>query len=74
MFQGGVTGLLLGVVFSALGVGYIGYGKREADLPLLIAGFVLLLFPMFVGSVWTLVLIGVATALAPVAGSRMGWW
>ncbi len=74
MFQGGTAALLLGVVFSALGVGYIAYGKRVADLPILICGFVLLLFPMFVATVWALLLIGVAATFAPWAGSQMGWW
>jgi len=74
MFHGSPASLLLGVVFSALGLGYVAYGKRAADLPLLIAGFVLILFPLFVGSVWLLLLIGGAAALAPWAGSRMGWW
>lgn len=74
MFQGSAASLLIGVVLGALGVGYITYGKRAADIPVLICGFVLVLFPMFVSSAWSLVLIGAVTAFAPRIGSNLGWW
>lgn len=74
MFQGGAIGLLLGVVFSAIGVGYIIYGKRTTEIPTLVAGFVLLLFPMFTGTLWVLLVVGVAAILAPWAGTHLGLW
>lgn len=74
MFSGSATSLFLGLLLSVFGTAYIAYGKRAAELPWLAAGFALLLFPMFVSSVATLLLLGGALALAPWLGQSLGWW
>jgi hypothetical protein len=59
------TSLLIGIVTSALGVGYFLYGKRQARFAPLLAGLLLCVYPYFVDSVVWLVVIGVALAAAP---------
>ena len=59
------TSRLIGIVTSALGVGYFLYGKRQARFAPLLAGLLLCVYPYFVDSVVWLVVIGVALAAAP---------
>lgn len=74
MLGGGAAGLFIGLLLSAVGVGYVAYGKRTAELHWLVAGFALLLFPLFIGSTGWLVAIGAALVVTPWLGQRMGWW
>ena len=59
------TGLTIGVVTGAVGMGYFVYGKRQARYAAMISGFVLCVYPYFVDSVLWLCVIGVALAAAP---------
>ncbi|HEU0198633.1 MAG TPA: hypothetical protein VFQ88_15650 [Nevskiaceae bacterium] len=74
MFSGSPAALFVGVVFSALGAGYLMYAKRAASVPVLVCGVILLLFPMFVSSLWVLVVFGMVIAALPVTGAHFGWW
>jgi hypothetical protein len=60
-----VAVLLCGVLFSAIGLGFFIYGKRQhAPVPLA-CGLVLMVFPYFVSSVWVMVLVGAALMAIP---------
>lgn len=64
------AGLLAGTVFSAVGVGYFLFGKRQARAAHLVCGAVLVVFPWFVTSLAALIGIGLAFVLAPFAAAR----
>jgi hypothetical protein len=59
------TTLLIGIVTSAIGVGYFIYGKRQTKYAPLLAGLALCVYPYFVDSVTLLVVIGVALTAVP---------
>lgn len=57
--------LFLGMLFSAIGVGYCIYGKRQALIVLMLCGVALIAYPWFVSSAWLTALIGVVLAAIP---------
>jgi len=57
--------LLWGVVFSAVGLGYFIYGRKQKTVVPLVCGLVLMIYPYFVSNVYVLVSIGIAVALIP---------
>lgn len=59
------TTLIIGIVTSAIGVGYFIYGKRQTKYAPLLAGLALCVYPYFVDSVTLLVVIGVALTAVP---------
>jgi hypothetical protein len=60
-----VSTLLVGVVASAIGVGYFIYGKRQTKIVPMIAGVLLCVYPYFIDSLlWSLV-VGLLFVAAP---------
>ena len=59
------TTLMIGIVTSAIGVGYFIYGKRQTKYAPLLAGLALCVYPYFVDSLTWLVVIGVALTAVP---------
>lgn len=57
--------LLLSVVFSALGMAYFTYGKRQGKASALFGGIALMVYPYFVKSVLILAGLGIALSAAP---------
>ena len=57
--------LVWGMVFSAIGLGYFIYGKRQQHIPALLCGLGLMLYPYFVNNAWWMVFIGVALMAPP---------
>jgi hypothetical protein len=57
--------LLWGVLFSAAGLGYFVYGKRQKTLIPLVCGLVLMIFPYFVTNLVVLVIIGILLMILP---------
>lgn len=62
---GAMTQLLLGLLFSLIGMGYCMYGRRQRAIAPMVFGVALMVFPYFVGSVWLMVLVGTGLAAAP---------
>lgn len=60
-----ITQLLLGVVFSSIGLGYFMYGKKQKVLVPLVCGLVLMLFSYFVENTFLLITIGSIFSIAP---------
>jgi hypothetical protein len=54
-----------GLMFGAIGMGYIVYGKNQQKLLVLCLGVALCVFPYFVTDVMQMLLIGAALTLAP---------
>lgn len=57
--------LIWGMVFSAIGLGYFIYGKRQQHVLALVCGLGLMLYPYFVDSAWLMVFIGMALMAPP---------
>jgi hypothetical protein len=57
--------LLWGVVFGAVGAGYMLYGKRQRAPVPMVWGLALVAFTWFVTSTWAIVLVGAALMAAP---------
>lgn len=59
------TSLIMGVLFGAVGVGYLTYGRRQQRHAALLAGFLLCVFPYAVDGIVLPILIGVALMCLP---------
>jgi len=59
------TGILLGILFSSIGVGYALYGRKQQAPVALIAGLILMVYPYFIDSHLWLVMIGVVLMALP---------
>ncbi|MDX1757102.1 MAG: hypothetical protein R3175_13655 [Marinobacter sp.] len=57
--------LVWGLIFSAIGIGYFIYGRRQSNLAVRWCGLALILFPYLVTNPLVMVAIGVALMLAP---------
>lgn len=60
-----VATLVWGMLFGAIGVGYFIYGKRQSALVPLVCGLLLMVFPYFFSSAWSLVLVGAVLMAIP---------
>jgi hypothetical protein len=57
--------LFSGMLFSAIGVGFFIYGKRQSMIVPLLCGIALIAYPWFVASVVWLIVIGVVLMAIP---------
>ena len=57
--------LLLGVLFSSIGLGYFIYGKKQGVLNPLICGLALMIVPYFLSSVAILLVVGIVLSAVP---------
>jgi hypothetical protein len=64
--------LFLGLLFGAIGSGYLVYAKRQHDALFLVVGFVLILIPYFIASAVLLIVVGLCLAAVPILHAR-GW-
>lgn len=63
--------LFYGILFGAIGSGYLLYAKRQYDGLFAIIGFALLIFPYFVSSALATFVIGALLCVAPFAIRRL---
>lgn len=59
------TQLILGVIFSSIGLGYFLYGKKQKMTVPFVAGLVLMVFPYFIESNLLLTSIGILLSILP---------
>ena len=59
------TQLLLGVLFSSIGLGYFIYGKKQKVTVPLVCGLVLMIFPYFIENTAMLTAIGILLSILP---------
>jgi len=59
------SSLLWGVLFGAIGAGYVLYGRRQKAPVPLIAGIALMVFPYFFDNPWALFATGAVLSAAP---------
>lgn len=58
---------LWAALFSAVGLGYFIYGKKQQHISALVCGIGLMIYPYFVSGGWATFLIGAALTAIP-------WW
>lgn len=59
------TILLLGVIFSSIGLGYFMYGKKQKNVVVLVCGLILMVYPYFIENIFLLVILGMVLILLP---------
>lgn len=59
------TQLLLGVLFSSIGLGYFIYGKKQKVTVPLVCGLVLMIFPYVIENTAMLASIGILLSILP---------
>ena len=57
--------LLWGVLFSAIGLGFLVYGKRQRAIVPLACGLTLMIFPYFISNSALLVVVGIVLVVIP---------
>ena len=57
--------VLLGVVFSSIGLGYFIYGKKQQRTMPIICGIALMTYPYFIENTVVLILIGIILCITP---------
>ncbi len=57
--------LMWGMLFGAIGFGFILYGRKQKAVVPLITGVVLCVFPYFIANVYMLVLVGLVLVVIP---------
>lgn len=57
--------LLLGVLFSSIGLGYFIYGKKQKVIVPLVCGLILMIFPYFVEATSLLLTLGTTLSILP---------
>jgi len=63
--MGNSSGLLLGVLFGAVGLGYLTYGRRQKAVIPLVVGVALCVLPYLISNVWVLIGVGVILTGVP---------
>jgi len=59
------TNLILGLIFSSIGVGYFIYGRKQSNIVTRYCGIALVLYPYLVTDTLALVAVGVGLMLVP---------
>lgn len=57
--------LMWGILFGAIGIGYLVYGKQQKRAMPLLTGVLLILLPYFISSTWLAVILGALLVAAP---------
>lgn len=60
-----VTVLLLGVLFSSIGLGYFIYGKKQQHTIAFLCGIALMIYPYFIDKITLLIGVGLVLMLIP---------
>jgi hypothetical protein len=69
----GLTNILLGGLVGLVGLGLLGYGRKEVRVPHMVVGLIFLVYPYFVGNAFAIVGIAVALVAALTLVSRLGF-
>jgi hypothetical protein len=65
--------LFLILFFSAAGLGYFVYGKRQKQASALLAGLLLMIYPYFISGTVGIIAVGLLLMAGPLIAKRMGW-
>lgn len=67
------TWLYLSLVVGVVGLALFGYGKKQGRLPQMAAGLALMVYPYFVATTRSLLVVGVAICVGLWGMLQMGW-
>jgi hypothetical protein len=70
--RGTAMDLILGLLFSSIGTGYLIYGKRQHNGIFAITGVLLIVYPYLLSNPFAILIVGVAIASAPFVLERWG--
>jgi hypothetical protein len=59
------TLIFTGLIFGSIGMGYILYGRKQANMIAFLAGIGLCVFPYFISSVWMSIALGAGLVILP---------
>ncbi len=59
------TNLILGLIFSSIGIGYFIYGRKQSNIVARYCGLALLLYPYLVTDTLTMVAVGIGLMVTP---------
>ena len=65
--------LFVSLLTSAIGYALFSYGRKQARIPQVVGGLLLMVYPYFVSSLTSMLLIGVLICGGVWAALRMGW-
>lgn len=63
--MGSTTNIILTIIFSAIGMGYIAYGKKQQQAVALVCGVALCAYTYFVSGTIPVIIIGIALMILP---------
>ena len=63
--MGSTAGLLWGVLFISIGLGYFLYGKKQRAISPMVFGVALMMYPYFLANTWMLVIVGTLLTAGP---------
>jgi len=61
----GTSLIIWGLIFGAIGLGFLSYGRKQKSVVPLISGTALLVLPYFISNVYLLVIAGTALVALP---------
>ncbi len=67
------TTLFISLMTSAIGYALFSYGRKQARLPQVIGGVLLMVYPYFVDSITSMLVVGVLICVGVWLALRMGW-
>ena len=60
-----INNLFLNLLISSVGMGYFIYGRKMVDIPFIVCGLILSVYPYFVGDLTLMIIIGVVILSVP---------
>jgi len=65
--------LFVSLLTSAIGYALFSYGRKQARLPQVVGGVLLMVYPYFVDTFTTMLIVGLVIVAAVWLALRMGW-
>lgn len=65
--------LFVSLLTSAIGYALFSYGRKQARMPQIVGGVLLMVYPYFVDSLMSMLIIGVLICVGVWAALRMDW-
>jgi hypothetical protein len=65
--------LFLSLVAGTVGLALLVYGRKQMRIPHIVAGLLLMIYPYFMASVWSLIGVGILLGAGLWLAVRLGW-
>jgi len=60
-----IGGLYWSFLIGTIGIGYAWYGKKVANILMLISGIGMMFYPYFVSNIWISIIVGILFVILP---------